>query len=229
MIEVFDIINKDIENFKIRFWKLVDLKDKSDSDCWNWLSIKDKDGYGKIKIRIEKGKFKRFGAHRISYMIHNGKIEGDLCVLHSCDNPTCVNPNHLRLGTHQDNARDKKIRNRQPHPKGILHGGAKINVNDVIRIRSLYKNKNIKLISIAEEFNLTISTITNIATGKDWSHIPGKVKGRYRKINFEIAEEIRKLYATKQYTRKFLANKFNMTVTTITNVINNKEWLRKKT
>ena len=85
-----------------RFWEKVDKS----SECWNWLGVKSK-GYGQIKVN---GKHRY--AHRISWDLHYGVYLGNLDILHSCDNPSCVNPKHLSLGTHKENMadRDKKGR-----------------------------------------------------------------------------------------------------------------------
>lgn len=90
--------------FVERFWGYVDKTDIN--GCWNWTGRKDKDGYGAIKYRRRSWR-----VHRMSYFLHTN-IEPTLYILHSCDNPACVNPAHLREGTAQDNARDREERNR---------------------------------------------------------------------------------------------------------------------
>ena len=80
--------------------------------CWEWLAGKDKDGYGKIKIRG-----KTLQAHRVSWGIHNGPIPEGIGVLHRCDNPSCVNPLHLFLGTTLDNMRDRDAKGRNGYSK----------------------------------------------------------------------------------------------------------------
>ena len=77
------------------------------SSCWNWLASKDRDGYGRIKISG-----RTFQAHRASWDIHNGSIPEGMSVLHHCDNPSCVNPFHLFLGTALDNVRDRDAKGR---------------------------------------------------------------------------------------------------------------------
>ncbi len=87
---------------------------KADSGCWEWIATKNIHGYGIMyfETRIQ-------GAHRCSYFIHRGSIPENLHVLHHCDNPGCVNPAHLFLGTHLDNMRDKARKGRcgDTHPR----------------------------------------------------------------------------------------------------------------
>jgi len=94
-----------------RFFEKINKTEK----CWNWIAGKDKDGYGKIKI---DGKMVQ--AHRASWVIHNGDIPNGMCVLHRCDNPSCVNPEHLFIGTRLDNARDRDVKGRNGYSK-ITH------------------------------------------------------------------------------------------------------------
>jgi hypothetical protein len=85
------------------FWSKVRIG----KNCWEWLASRDKDGYGK---------FGRGRAHRVSYELHFGPIPAAAMVLHTCDNPWCVNPGHLYLGNGFDNARDKVDRGRYTSP-----------------------------------------------------------------------------------------------------------------
>jgi hypothetical protein len=82
--------------------------------CWNWCAGKNNSGYGSFSAGG-----KAYGAHRFSYIITFGDISNDELVCHSCDNPSCVNPNHLWVGTVKDNIADKVRKNRQP--KGDSH------------------------------------------------------------------------------------------------------------
>ena len=93
-------MDKSIEE---RFWIKVN---KADGDgCWEWTASKNQDGYGSFRIAD-----KHVGAHRAAYMFAVGPITNGLFVCHRCDNPQCVNPDHLYAGTHQDNQRDIRLR-----------------------------------------------------------------------------------------------------------------------
>jgi hypothetical protein len=88
-----------------RFWGRVNKAEPN--DCWSWRGAKDGMGYGTLG-----GDNTETPAHRVSWMIHFGEIPKGMCVLHRCDNPSCVNPNHLFLGTRLDNARDRDAKER---------------------------------------------------------------------------------------------------------------------
>lgn len=96
-----------------RFWSKVD-KTSDPNGCWVWTAYKDPNGYG----RFYHGKL----CHRISYEINVGPIDKGLCICHHCDNPGCVNPDHLFVGTHQDNMDDKKRKGRQAILNAELNG-----------------------------------------------------------------------------------------------------------
>lgn len=89
----------------------------AESGCWNWIGPLESGGYGRLKIA---GKFRR--ASRVVWEVYRGEIPASLCVLHRCDNPRCVNTDHLYLGTQEDNMRDMRVRGRArngysgPHP-----------------------------------------------------------------------------------------------------------------
>lgn len=93
---------------------------KTAGDCWKWKGFKSKKGYGQVSIWFS-GKAIKFQAHRLSYNFAVGKIPDNLLVLHSCDNPECCNPLHLKLGTALDNTTD--MMNKGRHSNGRLSGG----------------------------------------------------------------------------------------------------------
>jgi hypothetical protein len=84
----------------------------STTGCWEWANRKDRDGYGRITHKWYKVHGKS-GAHQLSYIAHTGVIPTGMLVCHTCDNPSCINPTHLFLGTPQDNMDDKKKKGRQ--------------------------------------------------------------------------------------------------------------------
>ena len=81
------------------------------SGCWLWLGSLTK-GYGKMGIRVERNVYRTAYAHQVSYMLHKGEIPDGLSVCHTCDTPICVNPDHLWLGTQEDNLQDMKKKDR---------------------------------------------------------------------------------------------------------------------
>ena len=97
------------ESLLKRFWEKVDKK--SQEECWIWKAFKTKTGYGKIGVASGQA----VSAHRVSWEIHNGKIEEGKFVCHRCDNPSCVNPGHLFIGTRQDNVNDMVLKKRSKH------------------------------------------------------------------------------------------------------------------
>src|SRR4051812_41102595 len=119
-----------------RFYSKInfDLPDK----CWLW-NADTRRGYGLYRCYINN-RYTTQGAHR--YMLSHllPRFDSNLDVLHVCDNPTCVNPNHLKQGTHYDNMQDMKTRKRERHPKGSSCHNAKLSENDILIIRKLLMN-----------------------------------------------------------------------------------------
>lgn len=135
-------------------------------DCWEWTRFRDKAGYGRIKYL---GKI--YGAHRVSYTVHYGvAIPHGLVVRHSCDNPPCVNPSHLVLGTDQDNVDDMNRRGRQAIQRGERNGRAKVTEGDVREIRSLY-SAGASRKEISDKFGISGPTVYNIVHKRTWKHI----------------------------------------------------------
>ena len=141
-----------------RFWKKVD-KDSNPNGCWEWTGWKEL-GYGHLKYKTETIK-----AHRFSVMI-DGRDPSGLFVCHSCDNPSCVNPNHLFLGTLQDNHKDMMNKGRNKSGNA-LNKKTKLNEQQILEIRNS-KESNTALSKI---YNIAGSSIRKIKNKTIWKHI----------------------------------------------------------
>lgn len=137
--------------------------------CWIWAGARYLRDYGLVWIS-ENGITKKRLAHRYSYELHKGSI-GNKHVLHKCDNEYCVNPDHLFLGTHQDNMVDMKIKNRVHKPRGILNFNNKLTITDVLKIRELYTPFKYPSRRLAAEFGVCQRTIMEIINREIWNYI----------------------------------------------------------
>jgi hypothetical protein len=156
--------NRTPENFQKRFWQKVSKSD----ECWTWIGSKDCDGYGVMSQHVN-GIAKQRKAHIISYELHFGEIPTGICVLHKCDNPSCVNPEHLFLGTQADNQHDRKNKGRQA--KGEANGRAKLTEQDVRDIRYLYKTVDISQTGLANKYGVSQYSISQVVLNKKWKHV----------------------------------------------------------
>ena len=140
--------------------------------CIEWIASVNRDGYGR---------FRGNNANRISWFLSKGKdilvtfemLPSKLEVLHSCDNPACVNPEHLSLGTHRENMREMVVRGRGKN-SGLLGEGvgtSKLNEDEVIKIRSLYSTGKFSQRSLAKKFKMSHMQINYIVNRKQWTHI----------------------------------------------------------
>lgn len=129
------------------------------SGCWQWTGARNVHGYGVTRCMGERAM-----AHRVAYMLEHGKISDGLFVCHRCDNRLCVNPDHLFLGTHADNQRDKVSKGRQHRPLGNLHPNHKVNDADLESIRAKHRSGQ-RQVDLAREYGVTQTTISKIVTG----------------------------------------------------------------
>lgn len=145
-----------------RFWSRVEVK--REEDCWEWRGNLHRGGLNTYYGRMRVGAKSEY-AHRISYTIAKGSIPFHLVVRHMCNNSLCCNPNHLRLGTHSDNVRDKVIAGRQA--KGQTNGKTRLTERQVIVMR--YKRKGHGY--FAKMFGVDVKTIANARLGETWKHL----------------------------------------------------------
>lgn len=140
----------------------------SRTGCWEWKKYRQR-GYGKININ---GRVRY--AHRVSWWAHFGEIVYGFHVLHRCDNPRCVNPNHLYLGTDADNARDCVARGRKRPAVGERVGLAKISDADSVSIRKMAASGEISNRGIAKLFGVSHTAIDYVVNGRTFKHTIGR-------------------------------------------------------
>ena len=157
-----------------RFWAKVNKSGTTPSHylhlgpCWVWVGCVEADGYGRVHVG-GKGVL----AHRQSWLMSRGTIPDGLCVLHHCDNPPCVNPDHLFLGTPGDNAADRaaKGRNGATGAPGERHGFANLTDDAVRTIRADCASGLQTHREIAARFGVSRSVVSTISANKAWRHV----------------------------------------------------------
>ena len=176
-----------------RFWWDVDRT--SDTGCWEWHGVRNQRGYGQVSVT---GQIR--ATHRVAWELTHGPIPPGMIVCHRCDNPPCVRPDHLFLGTHRDNTVDSMTKGRlvsggrhwtrqypdrllkgdahhsRLHPERVLrgsaHGRAKLTEADVVVIRARYANGHESYATLAREFGVTEAMIRFIVKRWNWKHVP---------------------------------------------------------
>lgn len=137
-------------------WSRLEERVEIQGDCWAWVGPKDHDGYGRITV-TNGGVRTGLRAHRASYEVYVGAIPKGLIVRHTCDNPSCINPLHLRLGTHADNAADKVAR-------GRVSRIGKLTEDCVRAIR----RSTLGVAALAAHYGVTRQSIKYARSGKTW-------------------------------------------------------------
>lgn len=155
-----------------RFW----LRVKKTDNCWWWIGGKDLDGYGVFRGVVAGTTFNR--AHRYSYALHTGDLLVGRQACHTCDNPSCVNPEHLFSGTAKDNMDDMIAKGRQRNaPKGELNGHA---VLTQAQARAILGDAR-PYTAIAADYGVTPMTVSDIKNKHSWKHLDNEVKKAPRK------------------------------------------------
>ena len=162
-----------VERTAARFWSKVDRC--GHDDCWPWLGTKKMpnnigEQYGTFGVS-ENGNRTEYRAHRLAYMLAVGEVPDGILVMHTCDTPLCVNPNHLELGTNADNMADRDAKGRVA--KGEGSGKSKLRAHQVRRIRRSRRSNS----ELASEYGVHSTTILNIRRGRLWGHLDQQADG----------------------------------------------------
>lgn len=140
------------------FWDTVDKS----GQCWVWMGHKHRQGYGRLKFEG-----KTWLAHRLAYLFFYKNLPCGLDVMHKCDNPPCVNPAHLSLGTHADNMKDAA-------QKGRLGVKGKLSIYTIRAIRAAHKSLGIGPKDLGEVYNIDRGSMSRILTNKSYRLIKGE-------------------------------------------------------
>lgn len=221
-------------NHEDRFWAKVDKR--GPDECWEWTGARKPDGYG-----VATWNRRQILMHRYSYGLAFGAPAKDLCVCHNCDNPPCVNPAHLFLGTVVDNNADRAAKGRQA--AGVSSGRAKLTDDAVREIRAAYRPG--LGAALGRRYGVSKTVIMSVADGLTWRHVedgapaplspelralePGR-RNHFRrgeghvlaKMTDEKVREIRALYRPgKGYE---LAKIYGVAASSIMSIVNGKTW-----
>lgn len=155
-----------------RFWSRVEDRP---SGCREWTGFRNALGYGQLKVRTGSA----INAHRFAYEVHHGvALDPSQVVRHTCDNPSCVNPNHLRLGTHADNVADRVQRKRSAI--GERSGRAKLSALQARNV--MYRSGSESAVDLAREYGVDPGVVRAIREGRTWvatlAAIPRKYRGQ---------------------------------------------------
>lgn len=142
-----------------RFWSRVSKTET----CWIWLGPKHRQGYGRVGFKGNRAAY----AHRVSYELTHGPIPTGMFVLHGCDNPPCVRPDHLRLGTQKENAADMHSRGRANRPLGSRATHSRLTETQARRAK--YGQE--KLAPLSRELGVSYQALYEIRNGRTWRHI----------------------------------------------------------
>ncbi len=154
-----------------RFDKHIKLDPQT--GCWEWIGARKKDGYGRASV-----KGRHVYAHRRSWELMRGPIPAGLMICHHCDNPPCVNPSHLFLGTHLDNMRDAAVKGRLVYPNelgqrgvgcGESHPRHRLTQSQVDQILSSIKGIRGEQLALAKRYGVSPKTINHICRGRRWN------------------------------------------------------------
>lgn len=188
------------------------------SNCWEWKKP-NKQGYGRFYVNGTST-----FAHRYAYEMYKGPIPDTYVVRHLCNNPSCVNPNHLDVGTTYENMQDKVLSNRQA--KGKDHGRAVLTNTQIIQIYQSSKSNY----DLATQYNVTPQLISFIRSGKNWKHltknlINGKILNRganTKNSKLTEAHAIEILHSSEPH--HILAQRYHVHTNSIQDLRNGKTW-----
>jgi hypothetical protein len=198
---------------------------KKTDTCWEWIGARDAHGYGVFKGEVGGVLFKR--AHRFSLAFHTGDLLVGTQALHSCDNPCCVNPAHLRAGTCAENMAEKIAKGRARAPQGTRNRAAILTDEQAAAILADPR----PYAAIAADYGVAAATIGSLKQRHSWRHIAGEVV-RHKRVGKQgetcyaaklTAEDVLAIRASSE-PGKDLALKYGVSPQSITDIRKRRSW-----
>ena len=195
---------------------------KASGDCLEFTGALDRKGYGRQSFRG-----KAWLSHRVSYEVATGPIPDGMFVCHKCDNPACVNPDHLFAGSHRDNTDDMLRKGRSQRRRGESHSRVKLTGEQVVAIKLDPRTHR----EIAGDYGISLGYVHSLKVGRAWSEIGGEsVRNGYArgernansKLTYEAAEEIR----SDERSISEIARKHGVSRATVRNIKRNLIWVK---
>ncbi|HJQ29838.1 MAG TPA: HNH endonuclease [Rubrobacter sp.] len=155
--------------FERRFWSSVDIG--AEDECWTWRGKIERSGYGRLSITVRPYERIYPFAHRVALVLKHGALEQDACVLHTCDNPPCCNPSHLRVGTQTTNILERDLRGRHNPVTGERVGTSVLTEGAVRSMRAAYANGGVSLRELADQHGVTYQTVQAVVHRRTWKEV----------------------------------------------------------
>lgn len=147
-----------------RLYTDVEMESDHDDACWTWRGYCERNGYGRVTIARQK-----YLTHRLAWELAYGPIPEATDVLHRCDQPACCRPDHLFLGSQQENVRDMVRKER--HPRGQRHGRARLTEEQVLEIIEAYHQGGVTQVELGRLYQVHHSLVSRIVRGQRWAHL----------------------------------------------------------
>lgn len=181
--------------------------------CWLWTRGLKSGGYGTVRYMGEV-----WTASRLSYVTFRGPIPNGMCVLHRCDTPPCVNPDHLFLGTQQDNVDDKVAKGRHPVRRGEKHHNASFTDDQVRELRALGLSA---AASMSEQLGVARAAVVRAVSGRTWAHldVAPRPARKLQRVAQETIDAIRSEWDGRRGTQSRLARKFNLSFSHVHRIV----------
>lgn len=224
-----------MEHISTRFWKYVDKR--GPDDCWEWTGARHPKGYGHVSVG---GSTQR--AARVCFELVNGAIPDGLHVLHTCDNPPCINPSHLYVGTNSDNVADRDAKGRAAvgdrngrrtmpdrTARGETHGWTTLTEAQVLAIIDEYNAGGVFMKDIGAKYGVSERTVCGIINGTSWTYlntkkVPRRRRGGRERLTEDQVRSICSEYASGGVSYRELGEKYGIAEKHLGRIVRGQVW-----